>query len=199
MPNASTHIRKAQNGNQESLGWIFDYFTPLLELHATQKIGIYLRKTVDPRDLISDAWLVVLPRLSEIEPRDGHLAPVLMKFLASTITNKATNLMRRSCQTDAQLRTDDPADEHLVAAERDVVDHVVRSERENEMRRVIARLSSGERDLLAYRIIEDQPIKLIAMRLDESPNTIAQRCRRLLLRLREMLPDNIFDEWTLDE
>jgi RNA polymerase sigma factor (sigma-70 family) len=197
-PNATTQIRRAQDGDRDSLSWIFDYFTPLLELHAAMKIGVHLQKTVDPRDLISDAWLIVIPRLSEIEPRNGHLAPVLMKFLATTITNRATNLLRRSCRRDVPMQVDGTNNDSRVPVESDVVNKLLRSERELEMRRVIGRLSDGEKQLLAHRIIEDQPINLVAVRFGESPNTVSQRCRRLLIRLREMLPDNIFDEWELD-
>lgn len=196
--NATTQIRRAQDGDRDSLSWIFDYFTPLLELHAAMKIGVQLQKTVDPRDLISDAWLVVIPRLSEMKPRNGHLAPVLIKFLATTITNKATNLLRRSFRRDAPLQVDGSDNDSRVPLESGVIGKVLRSEREMEMRRVISLLSDDEKHLLAHRIIEDQPINLIAVRIGESPNTVAQRCRRLLMKLREMLPDNIFDEWSLD-
>ena len=70
----SLHVRRAADGDSESLGWVVARLSPLLLAQADYRLGPVLRSLYDPEDLVNDTWIVALPRLPELPARDGRHA-----------------------------------------------------------------------------------------------------------------------------
>lgn len=192
-------IRRAQAGHLGSLEKIVLHLSPLLEAQARLRLGPHLQSECDPKDLVQEAWLVVLPRLGVLEPANGHLAPVLVKFMASTIAHKANNLLRRRIRA---RRGEDAADsgaptmlDRCPADVTSVVTRIVRGERLDAVAEALAELPAADRKLLVLRLVEGVPNHLAATIIGEKPNTVAQRYRRLLDDLRRRVPDGLMDDW----
>src|ERR1043165_8223664 len=84
----SFHVRRAIDGDGTSLSWTITHLTPLLEAQASYRTGSILRRFIDPSDVVAEVWMIALPRLRDLRPRDGRYAPVLMKFLSSALLRR---------------------------------------------------------------------------------------------------------------
>ena len=98
----SIHIARAHDGDEGSRAWLVARFTPLLEVQAGYRLQGDLRRLCDPEELVDEVWLVTLPRLGDLRPRDGHWKPVLLKFLATTLLNKVNSMMMRHLRERAR-------------------------------------------------------------------------------------------------
>ena len=67
-------------------------------------------------------------------------------------------------------------------------------ERKSELYECIEALGDRDREIVVLRGIEQIPNQRVAEKLGENPSTIAMRYHRAIARLREALPDSIFDE-----
>ncbi len=185
----SIHVRRAKDGDVSSVAWLVRRLGPLLEAQARYRLGGRFSGECDPEDLVQEAWAIALPRLGGLDARAGRETPVLLRFLATTILNLVNNLARRALRrgtgpldTDVRASAPGPA---TLAGSRDAQDSV---------RAAIADLPDADREILVLRGIEGLEPAAIADLLELSPNTVAQRWRRALTRLRARLPASVFDE-----
>ena len=156
-------------------------------------------------ELIQDAWLVTLRKLSALEPRDGHYTPVLVKFLGTTCVYLCNNYLKahiRGVQSgrdgirSPQVSTMDRFAEDT----RDVVSKVASSEVQEQVRLALGRLPEDKQNILVLRLIEQRSNLEIAEILHLNPNTVAQRYRRAIRELRALLPESVFQEiWSATE
>ena len=99
---ADTIRVNALAGEQASLAWVVAHFTPFLRLQAGYRIQGGMRRHHDPDDIVDEVWMIVLPRLAELQERDGHCTPVLMKFLATTLLHRVNNHLTRYLRAETQ-------------------------------------------------------------------------------------------------
>src|SRR5262245_59213008 len=69
------HVRRARVGDEDSLAWVVERFSPLLRVAAEHRLGRVLRSIYEPDDLVQEVWLVALPKLAEISARDERYTP----------------------------------------------------------------------------------------------------------------------------
>ncbi|MFN3241767.1 MAG: RNA polymerase sigma factor [Planctomycetota bacterium] len=191
------HARRAADGDDGSVAWLVERLTPLLVAQADWRMGPVLRRCHDPRDVVQEAWMVLLPRLAGVEPRDGRLTPVLLKFLSSTILGKVRNLLRREVRRATASLDALPAaapPEALAGPRSEVVSSVVRRERVCKVREVLDELGDDDREVLLLRGIEQQDAEVVAERLGITRDALSKRYRRALARLGQGLPDSVFSE-----
>lgn len=191
------HVRGAIAGNRESLDWVVTRLSPLLLAHASYRLGPLLRNSCDPHDLVSEAWLVALPRLAELPSRSGRYTPVLLRFLSTTIVNKVLSLARaharRGADRASAMTAFDPLDE-LPAETSGVITAAVRRERWDRVREALDGLDDADREVILLRGIEQLSPAAIAVQLDSTAAAIARRYQRAVGKLRARLPGSIFDE-----
>lgn len=193
-PLTTLHVRRAADGDVESLNWIVSRLTPLLVAQAKFRIGPALRRQVDAEDLVHEAWAVALPRMPELTPRDGRLTPVLLRFLATTMTHRIKKLLqRRVTQSQVSVDGSDWAGE-LPASTSGVITQAFRHEQQDLVREQIDELEEIDRNVLILRGIEQHPAKTVAVMLDISPAAVDQRYSRAMRRLRSRIPDSVFEE-----
>lgn len=186
VPLTTMHVRRAIGGDTASLDWLVARLTPLLMAQAEYRLGPALRTSVDPEDLVNEAWVVALPRLAEFA-RHPRATPVLLKFLTTTIVYRINHLLRRRA-TSLPVDTAEALDA-LPARTSGVVTRAVRSEATDALRRQIDALDPHDREIIALRGVEQHPSKTVAIMLGISSAAVDQRFARALQRLRAILPD----------
>lgn len=154
-----------------------------------------------PADLVHEAWLVLLPRLTSLPPRNGRMTPVLLSFLSTTIINNLNNLLRRELRR--RLRADvcdiefdsnvDPS-----GPQSEVIRGLVRNEARCQVRELLDALPADERQIIVLRGIEQQSSEDVAALLGLSLDAVYKRYSRALAKLRARLPRSVFDELSSD-
>ncbi len=198
------HVRRALEGDQESLSWVVGRFSPLLRAQAAHRLGPVLSRQLDPDDILAEAWLVVLGRLKDIAGREGHSTPRLLAFISETIRRIINHqldlsIRRKDLVPDSNARSGstssgaDPIALHA-ADITGVITHAMRDERNAAVEACLAQLQEPDREILILRGIEGCTNQETADELNEPPNTVSHRYLRALEKLRNALPNSIFDE-----
>lgn len=196
----SMHVQRAVHGDEDSIAWLISRLAPVLLAQAEWRLGPMLRRHYDPHDLVHEAWLVLLPRMATLPPRDGRMTPVLLRFLSTTILSKARNLLRREARRSLDEGSAAEQDAPEPAGPRsEVVSAVVRSERDSSVRAALEELPEEDRKLVLMRGVEQLPAEDVAAQLSISRDALSKRYRRALARLCERLPGSVFDELTGQE
>ncbi|MCA8975750.1 MAG: sigma-70 family RNA polymerase sigma factor [Planctomycetes bacterium] len=192
----SLHVNRAVAGDTASTSWLIERLNPLLLAQAAFRMGPELRRTYDPADLVHEAWLVLLPRLGSLPPRDGRLTPVLLSYLSTTIINKLNNLIRRELRRRLHhgATTDDDPVADLAGPRSEVISAIVHREAQSQVRDLLEELPQQDREILLLRGIEQQPTEDVAAMLELSHEAVYKRYSRALQRLRQRLPDSVFAE-----
>ncbi|MEM7261156.1 MAG: sigma-70 family RNA polymerase sigma factor [Planctomycetota bacterium] len=201
----SLHVRRARDGDPESLTWIVERFSPLILADARYRLGAVLKRLYDPEDLVAEVWAVALPKLAELPARDGRFTPVILKFLSTTLRNKVNNLVQKhilgkpSNESIDRGADDEPgsaplADDKLTG----IVTRAARKEAEKLISEGLDRLGEDDRTIIILRGIEQHPYKAIASVLNEDAKTLSVRYSRALKKLRELLPNSVYDEFIED-
>lgn len=189
----TSHVRRAAVGDQASISWLVERLSPVLVAQASWRLGPNLRRHTDPEDLVSDAWLRLLPKLHELPPRDGRYTPVLLRFLATTILNRVNFLVKKHLR-----RSQEPVPESVLegipAEMTGVVTSAVRHEHRAQVAEALAELGPQDQEIVLLRGIEQRENLTVAELLHLAPPAAAMRYHRALKRLRERLPGSIFDE-----
>lgn len=188
----SLHIARAVDGDATSRAFLVERFSPVLMAQAEYRLRGELRASVEPADLVHDVWLVTLPRLPDLQARDGRWTPVVLRFLATTLMRKVQGLLRAriAAPTDAATSGD------LAALARDpgVVTQVLHGERAQAVRMAIDALPADQRELLVLRGVEQLSNGAIARKLGIPDYEATRRYQRALASLRAALPGSLFDE-----
>lgn len=201
------HVRRAVDGDGDSLAWLVSRLSPLLLAQASYRLGPVLRELYDPEDLVQDAWMVALPWLTTMPARDGRHTPVLLKFLGTTMVNRIQNLTRkhivgkparRSGRYTGSLPERDPLDQ-LSAQQSGAITQAIRRERRNTVTTCLDTLAAKDREVIVLRGIEQLSVRTVGVMLEISPEAVAMRYHRALKALRAQLPGSVFDEMHEDE
>lgn len=194
-PHADTTVllQAAVDGDGPSLGWLVVHLSPLLVAQARWRLQGPLARAVEPEDLVQDAWLVALPRLHELVPREGRRTPVLLRFLATTIVHRVNNLARERLRRGESGSGPHPADAAL-DPRTGVVTAAVRAEQRRQLLATIDELEPIDREVLLLRGVEQRAQATTAQLLGISGDAVAMRFARALGRLRAQLPAALCDD-----
>ncbi len=180
-------------------------FSPLLLAQARYRLSPSLQKLYDPLDLVNDVWLVALARLKNLEIKDGHQTPVVLKFLSTTLLHHVNNLVRKVIRRrlDRQegnfVDTDRNEQFDPVCVEtKGIVTRAAHQEIGGLVSREIEALSSRDREVVILRGIEQYSNQQVAELLGQSANAVSLRYHRALTTLRERLKDSVFEEFFLE-
>lgn len=190
------HVQRAVGGDDVSLSWLVERLNPLLIAQARWRLGPLGRAAYEPSDLVQDAWLTLLPKLSELAAQRGRLTPVLLSYLSSIILNKVQNVLRREARRRLHGASDSGEDSRtIVSPASGVVSKVMRYERKDLVRDALEELPDQDREVLLMRGIEQQELEDVAEYLGISRKAASKRYSRALVRLRERLPGSVFGEF----
>lgn len=200
----SRRVRGALAGDSRDLEWIVTRFSPLVAAQISFRLGAVGSRRVDVDDVLAEVWLVTLSRLGDLRPRNGRFTPVLLAFLASTALNTVNRHLqrlarqaRRSGNAKPGLSEQPGTDDILgltVADATSVISRASRNETMLAVQQAIAALPELDRQVIVLRVVEGLTNVAAGAELGVAPNTIAQRYRRALSRLRVGLPASVFDD-----
>jgi len=190
----TVHVRSAQTGDVASTEWIVDRFSPALLVQSALRMPATLRRHVEPEDVVQDAWLRALPRLPDLDPRDGRLTPVLLSFLATTILHRVNQLLARHAR-GAENGGEDAFQQYPEETV-GVVTRAVRSEAHRKVLAEIDDMPARDREVLVLRGIEllsnDAAARVLG---GVTPNHVAVLYTRALDRLRKRFPESVFADF----
>jgi RNA polymerase sigma-70 factor (ECF subfamily) len=193
----SIHIRGARDGDGASRDWIVARFTPLVRAQAEYRLAGPLKRLYDADDLVNEVWIVVLPKLSSLEARDGRWTPVLLRYMSTTLLHKVNGLFRKHRTREAIDGGHEGDSGTRTKARAEFTGPSTSIDRDEACRRVracIERLEPAEREIIVLRGIEQLSNQTVASLLAENPSTVSMRYARALDKLRRWLPDSVFGE-----
>jgi RNA polymerase sigma-70 factor (ECF subfamily) len=194
----SRHARRAVEGDQGSLGWVAVRYSPLLEGLVRFRLGPLIGSEENVRDAVQDVWLALLGRRADLHPRDGRLAPVLVRFLRSAAIHICNGIVRdhvrRRLGTPAGSGPAARATDERAARSLGVITRASNHELAAVIARAVAELPEDQRQILVLRIMEHRRNGEIAAMLGLTTNTVAVRYRRALVKLRGSLPAGLTSE-----
>lgn len=201
LAQTTLHVRRAAEGDDASVAWLIQRFSPLLRAQARYRLGPRLARHVDPDDLVQDVWVRALPKLTGLTPREGRLTPVVLKFLSVTLLRRLKDLMQKhvvgkpqplsQAATGDATRSDAAAD--LAIDRTGVVTLALRRERASELAAAIDGLDDKDRAIVVLRAIEQRSNAEAALLLDLPADTASARYRRALDKLRHLLPNDLLE------
>ncbi len=186
------HVRRAIGGDRESVEWLVTRFSPLLLAQAAHRLTGSLKGAIDPEDLVQDVWVRTLPRLTGLTPQGGRITPVVVKFLGTTLLNRVNTLLQKRILNQ---KYEEPDASALPADVTAALPGLLRREREDAVRKAIESLPDDDRAIVVLRGIEQNAVEDIGLVLGMKPNTVSQKYRRALDRLRTALPGSVFEEF----
>lgn len=196
----SVCIAGAVAGDTEKRDFLVERFSPVLLAQARYRMQNLVRGA-EPEDVVQETWAAALPKLRDLEPRDGRWTPVLLKFLSVILLRAVNDLLRRSLRRRGGDvgRGGDPATAadplaQLPAAVSGIVTRLARSDRGDAVQRALAQLSPEEREVVVLRGIEQLPNREVAKMLGIDDSAVTRRFQKALQTLRERLPGSLFDE-----
>jgi RNA polymerase sigma factor (sigma-70 family) len=193
----SQHLRKARAGDQLSLAWVIDHFTPLLLQQASYRLPATLRTLHAPEDVVNDVWAAVLPRLPEIGPWDRGASRAFLGYLSMALLRRVRDLIEKHIVGKPKRAVPETGHSNvlsgLVIDTTGVVTRAARSELRVRIDDCLASLPERDRAIIVLRGIEQQRNQDVAALLGMAPNTVAVAFRRALQKLAPLLPERVMD------
>jgi RNA polymerase sigma-70 factor, ECF subfamily len=191
-------LERLRAGDAVAFETLCERHRPLLLAFLRRRFDPRLRARADPSDVVQDTHMEAYRRL------DDYLARRPMPFhlwLRKTAYERLRMLERRhlgASQRDADREAMLPGASSAALARRLVgsgtrpSQALERSERAARVRRVLARLSAENREVLLMRTCEELPYGEIGILLDITPAAARQRHGRALMRLSRLLTEEGF-------
>lgn len=194
MDLTSLHLEQAAGGEPASQAWLVERFTPVLLAQARYRLQGRLGAVCEPLDLVQDVWAIALPRLRDLQPRDGRWTPVLLRFLATTLLRRVNLLVRKHLTAGRPLAGDGEALPSVSAAISGAITRLHRAEVVDAVRSAMAALPDLEREVMVLRGIEQLANRAVAQQLGIDDYQVTRRYQRALVLLGEALPGSLFAE-----
>lgn len=181
-------VRRALERRPSAIQRLFSRLWPTLERWARGRLPRWARARLDTKDLVQEAFLGLLPRLHQVEPKQRE---ALRNYLRESIRNKIRDEMRRAGKVEVEVAevpvVPDTATSPLEAT--------IRGEDEARYRAGLSRLASTDRELIVGRIELGYSYEQLALAAGKrSPGAARVAVRRALLKLAEVVDDSQADE-----
>ncbi len=202
LPLTSLYLQKAREGDEGSLSWVVDRFSPVMLANARYRLPNKLREYYDPEDIVQDVWCIVLPKLSELDPDSSRYTPIFVKYLSQVLQYRINNLIRKHIRGKPAIERGQVNDGTELHNPVDVfpdsmagaVTRLIHSEQRDMVLATLEDMSERDREILVLRGIEQHPYQEIASILNEDAAGLAVRYQRALAKIRKLLPGSAFDE-----
>ena len=174
-------VRRALDRRPSAIQTLFSRLWPTLERWARGRLPRWARARLDTKDLVQEAFLGLLPRLHQVEPKQRE---ALRNYLRESIRNKIRDEVRRAGKVEVEVAevpvVPDTATSPLEAT--------IRGEEEARYREGLSRLAPADRELVVGRIELGYSYEQLAIATGKrSPGAARVAVRRALLRLAEVV------------
>lgn len=189
-------IQRARAGDEASLAWVVERFTPALVAQARHRLRGPLGRAVEPDDLVAEVWAVALPALPALAEAEGAPAAVLMKFLGTTLVYRLNHHARRLAR-DPRAPAGSPSAvgvDRLPAPTRGALTRAFQGEATEHLARALDELPERDRAVVVLRALEGRSNADVARLVGDSPNAVSLRYNRALGELARKLPGSILED-----
>jgi len=174
------HIENARRGDLEALAALYEYFRADVVSYVERKMGVRVRRWVQPESLAEDALAEILGR-SEGLPADLDESRLRARLLR-TATNRIRDHARKYQRHEGSSAV--PAGKREAAAEQNSVSH---RERRNLIEELLERLPEEYRDIVRLCGLEGLSYAEAARRLGLKQDTVRKRFERASATLKKRL------------
>lgn len=190
-------VQAARGGERGAVAMVIERFTPWLLLQARYRLRGRLAALIAAEELVQETWLIALPRLADLRPREGRLTPVLVRFLATTLRHRLRQQIERQLSGRRWATSLEPEDQRLLGTVGTACGQAIVRERGELLWRELRQLSERDQAVLVLRGLEGAPFAVVAslLHIDEGAAAAAYRraCERLRERLDPLLRDDLDD------
>ncbi|MCZ7650199.1 MAG: sigma-70 family RNA polymerase sigma factor [Thermoanaerobaculia bacterium] len=172
---------QARAGHRSAVSRLFREALPPLRRWARGRLPLWARARADTEDLVQDAAVNTLRRVSGIEPRRRH---ALQAYLREAVRNRIRDEVRRAGRVEVAL----PADSGVAGAQPSPYARVAGLERQARYREALARLGEEEQALLVARLELGYSYEQVALATGRpTPDAARVAIRRTILKLADEL------------
>lgn len=173
MDNESAIIQKAKQGDKDAFGLLYKYYFP--------KIFRYCRANIYRDDLAADICQEVFMKAWKALPtftfRDGGtFQAYVFRIARNVIIDLSRKKKEFSLEFYEEIETDD-----------DLVEKMARNENIDKVKRVLAKLSEKDRQILTLRYFEDMSHKETAKVVGIREGALRVRTTRILKKVKELI------------
>ena len=197
----ATRPCNAVRGEEESLAWIIERFSPYLMVHASHRMPAALKSVCDPEDVVNDVWLSVIPRISSVDAQDGSMSKSLLKYLSTAVFNRIKSLSRKLGRGEAvRFEWKSPTGSVETGADRLAIDttgivtRTARSEVRRNLRELLDEMNEGDREIMLLRGLEQLSNDEVADLTGHTAGNVSKRFYRGLDKLRVRIPSSLLLE-----
>lgn len=174
-------VRRAQGGDREAFGDLFDLHRPRLVDFIRSRLGEGLRGRVGVDDLCQETFLKALRSIGEFAPRGEDS---LFRWLAGIAGNLILDAAKRARRGPSPLPEEEMAAEGLSPSKA-----LRREERFDRLRDALERLPPEYRQVIRLARIEKVPLCEVAAILGRTPEAARKLLWRALRSLKEGFGD----------
>jgi RNA polymerase sigma-70 factor, ECF subfamily len=193
-------LEQARAGQPQARDRLLDRHRAYLRRMVEVRLDPRLRPRVDPSDVVQDAQIEALRRLESYLSRPPMPFRLWLRQIAYDrllmLRRRHVGAARRSVDRDVALPDQSSLQlaQQLLAAGPTPSEDFVVQELGRRVRRALAELPDGERDVLILRNLEGLSNQETAELLHIDPATASRRYGRAVIRLREVLVQSGFSE-----
>lgn len=175
-------LERARHGDPDALGRLLERCLPQLHRWTHRRLARWVRTAADTTDLVHDAVLGTVRRLSGFEIRGRHaLSAYLRAAVQNRIRDEHRRFERRGPSTSAS--------EAMVDRGPSPFDAAVAGEALARYRAALARLSPRDRELIVAHVDLGYSHAQIGCMTGRSPNAARMALQRAVHRLAELMKD----------
>jgi RNA polymerase sigma-70 factor, ECF subfamily len=192
-------LRRACQGDKESLGRLLEFYRNYLHLLARTQLDLHLQTRANPSDMVQETFLVAASHFHQFRGDcEGALLGWLRRILihqVARLVEKQVVAQKRSVRREVSLeplrrKLHDSSlnfDQALVSQASSPSMQAQRRELSALVADQLARLTPAHRDVIVYRNLEGLAFDEVARRMERSPGAVRVLWLRALEELRELI------------
>lgn len=169
-----------------------DQYREYLHLLARLQLDAHLRGQIDPSDIVQQTLVKAHQKREQFQGQsEAELAGWLRRILCNTLIDAIRKHQRQGAQTRSlEAAVEDSSarlEAWLAASGSSPDDKVMRQEQLIHLAEALAELSEDQRQAVEMHYLQEEPIAVIAARMERTEASIAGLLRRGLKNLRQLL------------
>ena len=186
-------LERVRAGVPQALDRLMDQHRPYLQQLVQLRLDPRVRSRVDPADVVQEAFLEAVRRMSEYLKRPPMPFRLWLRQIAVDrllmARRQHVDAARRTVHRDVPLpdRSSVQLAQQMLASDPSPSQQLSKRELASRVRQAIGRLSDSDREILLMRNFEELSTQEVACVLKIDPSNVRKRHGQALLRLRTIL------------
>ncbi|MGD9634275.1 MAG: sigma-70 family RNA polymerase sigma factor [Pirellulales bacterium] len=196
QPDPQQLLKRAIQGNDDSVGELLQFYRPYLALLARLKVDRLLQSKLSDSDLIQDTCLLAHRDFGDFRgTTEAEFTAWLREIMAHVSANHARDhrRQRRDVRLERQLydllnQSSKMMERALANSDSSPSDRAIRRERAVLLAEALSQLPPDYSEVLVLRELEGKSLAEVAERMGRSPNAIQKLWARALVELKRHMP-----------